>query len=304
MAITVDLTGATYVAGQTRSQDFPTTTSLFARCRGGDSDAFVVKISGDNGFENFNDLDGAFFVANGAARRSEHVGIYTEDRHYLTTTSSDYLSSDWIYEVTVRSPSNGPADILFIGIGSARPDPTYFNESANSLMFRIHQGWIDGRVDVAAHPTGPDFTYFAEAVGALPADSSTEFTEFTARIAKVGNAIELSICKRVADPDGCEPQFSHEVLDVAAAAPFLDSGNSYLFFGNGSGSYVFTKATVLPGPANDSISGSARDSDSGGGSSDATSQRGGGGAMDLLLLASLAQLAFAAALRRRSSPRQ
>jgi hypothetical protein len=48
MAITVDPTGAAYVTGQTRSQDFPTTTSLFARCRGGDSDAFVVKITDDS----------------------------------------------------------------------------------------------------------------------------------------------------------------------------------------------------------------------------------------------------------------
>ena len=50
MAITVDLTGATYVTGQTKSSDFPTTTttSLQARCSGGHSDAFVVKITEDS----------------------------------------------------------------------------------------------------------------------------------------------------------------------------------------------------------------------------------------------------------------
>ena len=298
MAIAVDPTGAAYVAGQTRSQDFPTTNSLQARCSGGDSDAFVVKISGDNDFGQFNDLDGAFFVANGAVRRSEHAGIYTEDRHYLTTTPSDYLSSDWIYEVTVRSPSNGPPDILYIGIGSGRPDPTYFNEAANSLMFRIHQGWIDGRVDVGANPTGGNFTYFAEAIGALPADSATQFTEFTARLTKVGNSIEFSICKRASDSEPCEPQFSHEVPDLAAAAPFLNSGNAHLFFGNGSGSYGFTKATITPGPAIDSDS--ERGADSGGTSNAALSRRGGGGGtMDALFLVLLAQLAFAGALRRR-----
>jgi hypothetical protein len=47
-AIAVDLAGATYVTGYTNSGDFPTTTSLFARCRGGDSDAFVAKISEDS----------------------------------------------------------------------------------------------------------------------------------------------------------------------------------------------------------------------------------------------------------------
>src|SRR6187431_1624531 len=86
-----------------------------------------VAIAGDNDLEHFNDLDGAFVMENGEVRRSEHEGIYTEDRHYLTSARSDYLSSDWIYEVTVRSPSDGPPDILYIGIGSGRPDPTYFN---------------------------------------------------------------------------------------------------------------------------------------------------------------------------------
>ena len=268
-----------------------------------------VAIAADNDLDHFNDLDGAFVIENGEARRSEHEGIYTEDRHYLTSARSDYLSSDWTYEVTVRSPSDGPPDILYIGIGSGRPDPCYFNETANSLMFRIHQGWIDGRVDVAAHPTGPgpNYTYFAEAIGALPADSSTAFTEFTARIAKVGNTIKFSILKCPSDSEPCELQFSHEVLDVSAAAPFLSSGNTYLLLGNGSGSYVFTKATISAGSANDSISGSANGTAAATASGSATASSGernvdsGGGSIDALFAALLALLAFARALRRRGT---
>jgi hypothetical protein len=50
--ISVDLTGATYITGQTLSRDFPTTTSLQPEfgggvCGGGESDAFVVKITED-----------------------------------------------------------------------------------------------------------------------------------------------------------------------------------------------------------------------------------------------------------------
>jgi len=262
-------------------------------------------VSGDNDFAQFNDLDGAFVVANGEARRSQHEGAYTEDRHYLTSTRSDYLLSDWSYEVTVRSPSNGPPDILFIGIGSGRPDPTFFNEPANSLEFRIHQGWIGGRVDVAANPTGGNWTYAVPAIGFIPADSGTEFKEFTARITKVGNTIKFSICKCPSDSTPCEPEFFNEIPDVSAAAPFLISGNTYLFFGNGSGSYLFTKATIAPGPANVSASGTESNADSGSGPIDAPSQRGGGGgAIDALLLVLLAQLAFAGALRRHSGTGQ
>jgi hypothetical protein len=104
---------------------------------------------------------------------------------------------------------------------------------------------------VAAHPTGPQFTYFAEAIGALPGDASRPLTEFRARITKVGTSVEFSICKRIPKRSNsthggqtCEPQFSHSIADIDAAAPFLSPGNSYLFFGNGSGSYSYTKAVV------------------------------------------------------------
>jgi hypothetical protein len=200
----------------------------------------------------FNDLDGAFVVEHGVVRRSGDEGIYSEDRHYITTARSDYLAFDWTYELTFRSPTDGPPDILFIGIGSGRPDPTYFNEPANSLTFRIHQGWIDGRVDVAGHPTEPQFTYFAEAIGALPGHPDRPYTDYTARISKTGDSVEFSICelmpnKRSKSRDSvrkCEPLFSHSVADMTAAAPFLSVGNSYLFFGNGSGSYSYTRARV------------------------------------------------------------
>ena len=199
----------------------------------------------------FSDLDGAFVVEHGVVRRSGDEGIYSEDRRYVTTIRSDYLAFDWTYEVTFRSPTDGPPDILFIGMGSGRPDPTYFNEPANSLTFRIHQGWIDGRVDVAAHPIAPQFTYFAEAIGALPGHPGRAYTEYTAQISKTGDSIEFSICEVVPKPSqssnsarGCQPLFSHSIADIAEAAPFLSMGNSYLFFGNGSGSYSYTKAKI------------------------------------------------------------
>jgi hypothetical protein len=129
---------------------------------------FVDEFEGEQlNAEHFNDLDGAFVVGNSEARRTAYANDYTEDRHYVTTTLADYLDHDWTLELTVRSPNDGPPDILFIGIGSGRPDPTYFNEPGQAVLFRIHQGWIDGRVDVGAHTNGGEFNYFAESVGNL-----------------------------------------------------------------------------------------------------------------------------------------
>jgi hypothetical protein len=254
-------------------------------------------------FAQFNDLDGAFVIENGEARRSQHEGVYTEDRHYLTSARSDYLATDWTYEVKIRSPRNGPPDILFIGMGSGRPDPTFYNEPGNVVEFRIHQGWIDGRVDVTAHPTGPEWTYAAEAIGYLPARGDTEFTELTARITKVGNTITFDICDCSPTSDPCQRIYSNTIPDLAAVAPFLSVGNTYLFVGNGSGSYVYTKATITPASTEDVAPPASRAegvADSGD-SADALSRRGAG-AVDGVLLTLLALFAIGRVLRPRRTP--
>jgi len=47
VAIAVDIAGAPYITGHTRSHDFPVTASLRPVCSGGYNDSFIVKISGD-----------------------------------------------------------------------------------------------------------------------------------------------------------------------------------------------------------------------------------------------------------------
>lgn len=219
---------------------------------------FIDEFAGDQLNANqFSDADDAFAVRQGQVRRAAHVGEYTEDRHYVTSALGDYLSHDWTYEITVRSPNDGPPDILFIGIGSGQPDPTNFNEPANSLLFRIHQGWIDGRVDVAAHPLGPTFTYFAEAIGALRGEEGEQFNRFTVRITKVGNAMRFSICENPSQGEAawsiCEREIRHDIENVAEVAPFLAGGESYLFFGNGSGSYSYERAAVYDASSASSV---------------------------------------------------
>ena len=210
---------------------------------------FVDEFEGEQlNAEHFNDLDGAFVVRNGEVRRTAYANDYTEDRHYVTTTLADYLDHDWTLEVTVRSPNEGPPDILYIGIGSGRPDETYFNEPGQSVLFRIHQGWIDGRVDVAAPTSGGEFNFFAESIGSLTGEAGEQFNRFTARITKIGNSIRFRICENPSQGTApwtvCEREFSREIDDLAAVAPFLGNGNSFLFFGNGSASYSYERVAL------------------------------------------------------------
>jgi hypothetical protein len=184
--------------------------------------------------------DDAFIVGGGSVRRSSLEEPMSSNRQYVSTARSDYISQDWTYEITFRTPPDAPDDIIFIGIGEGVPDPLFFNEPRNSVNFRIHQGasgfsvppW---RVDIAAHDVGMfSFTYMSESIGILGGGAGGTFT---ARIRKVGQRIQFEILGT---------GIVLVVPNVLAAAPFLDENRSRLFFGNASGPYVFTALRVLP----------------------------------------------------------
>ena len=188
------------------------------------------------------DADAGFQLGNGNIRRTGDEGPQSANRHYVTTLRSDYASEDWSYEITFVSPPNAPDDILFIGVGEGVPDGEYFNEPQNSINFRIHQGefafFTGWRVDVAAHGVGYGvFTYFAEAVGYLPPGPDGGI--FTARIRKTGTQATFEILD-------ANPPIVVTIPDIVAAAPFLGSSASRIFFGNASGAYAYGDMRVLP----------------------------------------------------------
>lgn len=187
------------------------------------------------------DADSQFLLGKGYVDRAGEEGPQSANRHYITTVHNDYVSRDWTYDITFASPAAAPDDILFIGVGEAVPDPSYFNEPRNSLNFRVHQGltgWSNGwRVDVAAHSVGYGvFTFIEMGVGYLP-PTAPDAGVFTARIRKSGNEVTFQILDT--------PIFV-TVPDVRAYAPFLDDSNSRIFFGNASGEYLFADMRVLP----------------------------------------------------------
>jgi hypothetical protein len=102
---------------------------------------------------------------------------------------------------------------------------------------RMMQGWIEGRVDVAAHATGPEFTYFAEAIGTLASKRhGIQGVHRPYRQGRKYNQVQHLQVPVVFEPG--ESDFFDEILDLTTAAPFLSSGNTYLFLGNGSGSWM------------------------------------------------------------------
>jgi hypothetical protein len=208
---------------------------------------FVERFMGATLGAHLRDADGAFQLDKGYVHRTGSEGFWSANRHYITTARHDYLSSDWTYDVTFFSPIYAPDDILFIGMGEALPDPSYFNEPQNSINFRIHQGlfafFTGWRVDVAAHSIGyGEFTYFDIAVGYLP-PISPEGGVFTARIRKSGNQVTFEILD-------ADPPIAVTIPDIRFTAPFLDASNSRIFFGNATGEYEFSDMRILPAAVN------------------------------------------------------
>lgn len=186
------------------------------------------------------DVDGAFQVDSGVFRRTGNEPGQSSNRHYMKTVRSDFVSSDWTFQITFHTPANAPDDIIFIGVGEAVPDSSYFNEPRNSLNFRIHQGatafGTGWSVDVMAHDLGNlHWTYSNQGVGFLPgANGGT----FTAQIRKTGHQVTFSVL---------DTAIVATIPDIILAAPFLYTSASRFFFGNASGAYSFDSPRVTVG---------------------------------------------------------
>jgi hypothetical protein len=181
----------------------------------------------------FVDGDGAFDTRQ-AFQRTGNEPSQSSKRHYMKSVRADYIASDWTFRVTFHAPANAPDDIIFVGLGEAVPDKSFYNEPRNSVGFRIHQGatafGVSWRVDVVAHDTGNfHWTYCNEAVGRLPGPAGGTHT---IQIRKVGSRATFEI------PD---VGIIVTIPYLGKAAPFLYGGASRIFFGNASSVYYFAR---------------------------------------------------------------
>ena len=136
----------------------------------------------------------------------------------------------------------GPDDIVFIGLGDATPDGSFYNEPRNSVNFRIHQGLTSfgngWDVDLVAHDVGNfHWTYSNMGVGALPGAAGGTHT---VQISKHGTQATFEIL---------DAGIGATIPDLTIAAPFLYTGPSSIFFGNASSAYVFDPPLLWAEPA-------------------------------------------------------
>lgn len=194
---------------------------------------------------NLIDQDTAFSFNNGRVSRKGNDESQSADRHYIHTKMANFLTKDFVYEVTLRSAAESqfylPDDIIFIGIGEATSDAAYFNEPKNSVTFRVHEGsesfGTGRRVDVSANISGGKNSYF-QTIGHLP-NILIKGEPVRFQIIKNGKKVTFKVL-------GMKPEISHTIANISKAAPFLNSENTYLFFGNASSSYAFDDMIVVP----------------------------------------------------------
>jgi hypothetical protein len=187
------------------------------------------------------DADGGFDLTGGEIRRTGNEPSQSSNRHYMKSVRADYIASDWTYQITFHSPANAPDDIIFIGLGEAVPDSSFYNEPRNSVNFRIHQGATSfgngWDVDVVAHDVGNlHWTYSNLGVGALPGAAGGTHT---VQMSKSGAETTLEIL---------DAGIVVTIPDLAVAAPFLYTGASRIFFGNASSAYSFDPPLLLLSP--------------------------------------------------------
>jgi hypothetical protein len=164
-------------------------------------------------------LSGTFeFLADGAHRTASTVDLLNQ---YIRTVDTNFATRDFIFETAFTFFSAGNGHVLYVGMGSGDPDPSFYNSPQNSLMIRFHRGYFGGDVRVSVATTGMPIDIAIP--GNFPQDTSP--TMYTARIIKSGNSVTFEV-------ETSTGTIRHVVTDFAGAAPFLNNQNTRLFVGN------------------------------------------------------------------------
>jgi hypothetical protein len=165
-------------------------------------------------------------------------------RDFVSTVATDYLNVDFVMNIDYTLAGGGGPGIVFFGIGSAVPNPSWFGTPSDSFWAEsrpsdFDAGDVQWSTMAGAGINPPEVTF------ATASDGSHRF-----RIAKTGDSITLSI------DIGANGTFDGSVTrSLSTDLPFLNATNSRLFFGTEGGNATFDNLsiTVVPEPGSGAL---------------------------------------------------
>jgi hypothetical protein len=185
--IAVDSTGNAYVAGNTSSPDFPTTTGAFDTSFNGSFDVFVLKLNAAGSnliYSTF--LGGAGFDSAGG------LAIDAAGNAYVSggSSSSDFPITPGAFETVSQSSSGGGGFVTKLNpTGTALIYSTFLGDAGCNGLALTPAGnvWLTGATSSPTFPTTPDAFQ-----GFLHVNGSTSSDGFITELNATGSAILYS----------------------------------------------------------------------------------------------------------------
>lgn len=165
--VAVDAAGDLYVAGNTKSNDFPTTPGAFQGSRAGADDAFVLVVEADGG-----GLRYSTYLGGAGADFGTSVAAGADGSAYLTgsTDSTDFPVSADAFDPTLnggidpfvtRMRPDGARPLFSTYLGGSLSPPACFFESESGEGIGVAP---DGSVHVAGYTTSENFPVTPDAI--------------------------------------------------------------------------------------------------------------------------------------------
>ncbi len=197
--------------------------------------AFSTGFEGPGLDANLQDPSGAFTISGTAFNTAG------ADRRYLSTIETSYNSvPTWTAELVFVTPT-GEHGGIYYGLGSAVPDPSYYDEPSNSIFANFfHLSWHPDGMLVQKHTSGGVQTSTLQAFPQFASGSPQR-----AIITKSGDSITFAL--DINNDGGVD--YTSNAYSLASDAPFLNNTNSRIFFGTTESGIQFDSLTVTPEPA-------------------------------------------------------
>ena len=176
------------------------------------------------------DRDGTYVFSGGSTHNAGN-------RSYVRTVDGDFLTVDFVAEVTFTMDGGGGPGGVFVGLGPADKDPTFFNEPLSSVYMLDHsEDFFITTITVVRSNATADGTVLDHFNWPSPLDGTHRV-----RITKAGDALTFAV--DLFFVGSFAPEFSG-TLSLATDLPFLTASNSHLFFGSEATSSLFLDMSV------------------------------------------------------------